>query len=213
MKNLSLFLLFSFITIQTWSQTRERMDEQLLNVSFTADESVPKTNEKYNKTIDSTFKITKDYTFELRLWSRYLHANFDNVFILTLKDKKWDARYFHQGTGKFIEDSLDQSKVNKLWGLMLNHKVLTLPRYDAIRSKLVKYKLDTVNFNENIQMMGMTDGVYYSFELQTPQSKKTYEYGNPRFYFKEFPNVEELYHVVSLIAMTRKLLGKPIQDH
>jgi len=213
MKKISLILFCSLIYIQTWPQKHEKINDRLFTIAFNAEESVPKTNEKYNKVIDSTFKINKDYTFELRLWSRYLQNNFDNVYILTLKDKKWNARYFHQGTGKFTEDQLDQSNVNKLWGLMLDHHVLTLPRYEVIRPKLVKYELDTINFQGNIKMMGMTDGVFYSFELQTPTSKKTYEYGNPSVYFREFPNVEELYNVVSLIAMTRKLLGKPMLDH
>jgi hypothetical protein len=213
MKKLFLILLCSLIYTQIWPQKKERIDERLFNISFKGDETVPKTNEKYNKAIDSTFKIARDYTFELRLWSRYLSSNFDNVYILTLKDKKWNARHFGKGIGKFIENPVDQTSVNKLWGLMLNHKVLTLPRYDAIRPRLVKYELDTVNFQGSTSIMGMNDGVLYSFELQTPESRRTYEYSNPKVYFDNYPNIEELYNVVNLVFMVRKFLGKPMYDH
>lgn len=212
MKQLCIVLICCFTLFQAAAQTRERKDERLFKVAFTGDDKVPATNDIYNRELDSAFQIKKDYTFELRLWSRYLSLNHDNVYILTLKDRKWNARFFNHLSGKFAEEKVDQTNVDKLWGLMYTHKVLTLPNSDSIQSKLVKYELDTVNFSGTVNMVRLTDGVLYSFELKTPTTKKTYEYGNPKFYFREFPNVEELYHVVSLVAMTRKLLGKPILD-
>jgi hypothetical protein len=213
MKKLFLILACTFIYTQLWSQQKERLEKRLFDFSFEGDETVPNTNEKYNKAIDSVYKITKDYTFELRLWSRYLSNNFDNVYILTLKDKKWNARHFNNGRGKFIESQVDQTNVYKLWGLMLNHNVLTLPRADAIRPLMVKYEVDTINFQGPAKIIGIHDGVFYSFELQTPTSKKTYEYGNPKFYFDTYPNVKELFNVVNLVFMVRKFLGKPMYDH
>src|SRR5690349_2031232 len=58
-------------------------------ISFEQDTIATNVNELYDAILDSTFNLNKNYDFEFRIWKRHLSSNFDNVFIMTLKDNKW----------------------------------------------------------------------------------------------------------------------------
>lgn len=184
------------------------------NIAFESGE-VSTTNARYNHIIDSAFKLDKNYEFEFRLWKRHLEYNFDNVFILRLVNNKWIARYFdlnecYGDIRKFKERKVDQTKVNQLWRLLEQHKVLSLPSQEALNEKLQSYSIDTVRFSSSISRTYLTDGILYSFQLADPDKVRHYSYACPQTYLKNYGNVEELYHAVYIIILIEKFLGQKI---
>jgi len=98
------------------------------------------TNLAYNLKIDCMFNLKKNYDFELRLWKRHFQDNFDHVFILTLKNNKWKARYFDRNLqlGKstdFKEKKVDQTKLDQMWMTLTENKLLTLPDQKELKEK------------------------------------------------------------------------------
>ncbi|MBB5437766.1 hypothetical protein HDC92_001440 [Pedobacter sp. AK017] len=173
--------------------------------------STSEVNAAYNRSVDSTFHLDKNYIFELRLWKRHLSYNFDDVFILRLKNNKWTARYFDLKDSfgdktKFTERKVDQTKADQLWVKLVENKVLTIPDEKVLQDRLLLYKIDSANIDLVIQRISMTDGVLYGFELSTPDKKRHFSYSNPESLLKYYGNVEELYRVVIINMLIQKFL-------
>lgn len=184
-------------------------------VSFEADTAESKLNLQYNHLVDSAFHLDSTYEFEFRLWKRHLHPNLDNVYVLTLKDNKWKARYFDLGAGlgnKFTERKVNQLQVNQLWELMVENNVLTLPDQKLLFDRMQKYVVDTTNLQSaTISKGDVTDGILYCFELSSPGKKKYYSYHCPAHFLDLFGNIKELYNAVIIIMLIQKYLGQPLR--
>jgi hypothetical protein len=187
-------------------------------ISFFGDTSTPTTcGMQYDKSLDSQYRLGLDYTFEFRLRQYHLENNFDNVFVLTLKQGKWSARYFDRNNGihgriVFTERVVDQSPVNQLWQLLVQNEVLTLPSQVALSERLVSYIVDTSSLHyPNMKYLYVTDGVAYEFSLQTPTQQRHYSYRCPQAYLSQFGNVKELFQAVMLITLIKKFLGHPLR--
>jgi hypothetical protein len=182
-------------------------------VSFNRDTTELKINTHYNRILDSAYKLDKNYDFEFRLWKRYLSNNFDNVFIMRLRNNQWTASYYDRNNGIidriiFTERPVDQSRLNQLWELLVQNNVLTLPDQRALNERMVTYVVDTTNPQYGrIKKVNITDGILYCFELSTPTKKRFYSYGNPQVYLKHYGNIEELYNAVVIILLIEKFLG------
>lgn len=172
---------------------------------------------RYDSALDLQYELRKDYTFELRLKQYHLESNVDNVFVLTLRQGKWRARYFDRNNGihestVFTERTVDQSAVSHLWSLLVDNKILTLPSQNSLTNRLVSYEIDTANlpYVQN-RCFDVTDGVAYEFSLQSPTRQRHYSYCCPQTFLKQFGNVKELFHAVMLIMLIKKFLGQPLE--
>jgi hypothetical protein len=186
-------------------------------ISFAGDTSASSIwSKRYDKALDSQYHFGLDYSFELRLKQFHLGSNFDNVFVLTLKQGKWAARYFDRNIEThdrivFKERMVDQSFVNQLWQLLVENEVLTLPSQGALRARLVGYQIDTTNLPyANMSHLDVTDGAAYEFSIRTPTGQRHYSYACPQAYLKKYSNVKELFHAVMLIMLIEKFLGHPL---
>lgn len=214
---ISLFLYLFLFATSSFAQFDFKSDtKRARNVSFKGDTS-SNINYKLDQIIDSAYKLDKNYDFEFRLWKRHLMFNFDNVFILTLKNNSWTVRYFDRNNGlrdetKFTERPVDQSKVNQLWELLVENNVLTLPDESLLQDRMVRYIIDTTNLHAGtIQKTDATDGILYCFELLTPHKKKYYNYGCPNFLLERYGNIKELYNAVLLVLLIQKFLGQAVK--
>lgn len=173
--------------------------------------------DQYDRALDSQYQLGKDGSFEFRLKQFHLHHNLDNVFVMSLKQGKWVARYFDRNNGihdglVFTERAVDQAPVNQLWKLLVDKRVLTLPSQGKIANRLVGYKVDTANLPYGYTThLEVIDGVEYEFSLHAPTGHRHYSYYSPQAYLNKFSNVEELFDAVMLIALVKKFLGLPLK--
>ena len=194
-----------------------------LKIDFVADSVVDVLSKIFiekDRVFDSTYNLDKDYDFEFRLWQDGLSNNSQRVFIMTLKKNKWSAKYFHfnpnwKERGKdLIEVKVDSARLNQLWYLMNIHKVLSLPNSNELRSRMVEYVIDTVNFEYGYERrLDITDGIGYNFELLKPNKRRSYFYSNPETLFKRYPFIEELSDANVLIYMIKRYLGIPLSGY
>ena len=193
-------------------------------VSFRGDTSEPNVNGSYDRMLeddrllDSAYGLGKNYEFEFRLWERHFHSNDNTVFILTLKNNQWTARYFAHDIRRpngiaYSEQPVDQSKVYQLWELLVQNDVLTLPDKGVLQDRLVLYRVDTTNLQKSggIITKRMDGGPVYGFELRAPTKKRFYSYADPYTDLKQFGNIKELYHATVIILLIQKFLGKPLR--
>lgn len=188
-------------------------------ISFTGDSTRTASVwiERYDKALDSQYHLEQDYTFEFRLRQYYLESNFDNVFVMTLRQGKWLARYFDRNNGLgdrvvFTERTVDQSCVNQLWELLVQNNVLNLPAQRALANQMVSYEVDTTNLPyANMRTLSMTDGAAYEFSLRNQTEQRNYGYDCPQTYLKQYSNVKELFQAVMLITLIEKFLGHPLR--
>ncbi len=135
---------------------------------------------------------------------------------MRLHQKKWTARYFdlNQSYGdpkRFTEKPVNQTMLHQLWLSLNEQNILTLPSQSSLRKKLMKYEIDTATLYVSNKITTTTDGVLYCFELRNLTKSRSYTYGNPNSYLKEYPNVEELMNAVMIILLTQKYLGQPLR--
>jgi hypothetical protein len=171
-------------------------------------------NEADDRILDSIFHLDKNYDFEFRLWSRYSSSNFNNVFVLSLRNNTWTARYFDLKNSmgdrrRFTERKITQSRVDQLWMRLVENKVLTLPDMADIRNTLFNYEIDTLTLQASRTRMEMTDGVLYSFELLNPTKKRHYSYANPQSLMKYHGNSEALCMASLNVLLIQKFLTQP----
>jgi hypothetical protein len=165
-----------------------------------------KINDAYNKTLDAAFQLDQSYDFELRFWQLGLMASSHQAFVLRYQNRAWSARLFqaYRMTDKgveFVEKPVNQQKLKRLWQLLQQEKLLSLPNYESIRPLIVKYQIDTATLETSGSISMQTDGILYVFELKTPTAKRSYQYGNPETMQKEYPNIEALCHAVVLVRL------------
>lgn len=187
-------------------------------VSFKGDSTTASImGQRYDNALDSQYQLGRDCTFEFRLKQYYLQSNFDNVFVLILRQGKWAARYFDRNNSMhdgvvFTERVVNQAGVNQLWQLLLENEVLTLPSQGALANRLVGYEVDTTNLPyANRRYLEVTDGAAYEFSLWTPTGQRHYSYNCPQGFLKHYSNVKELFQAVMLITLIEKFLGHPLR--
>ena len=167
-----------------------------------------------DRMLDSLFRLEKNFDFEFRYWETGLTNISTKAFILTLRNKKWSARYFHynkdwQKDGKSLSEvQVDQSKLDQLWELLVHNNVLTLPSQDSLKNRMVKFVIDTafLGFGHE-EHFAIDDGILYEFELSNPEKKRVYWYGCPQLFLKQYGNIEELFNAVELILLIQRYLG------
>jgi hypothetical protein len=138
-----------------------------------------------------------------------------SIFILTHQNKKWSARYFGPNNNwrtdgkKVIEISVDQSKLNQLWAMLVLNNVLTLPSQESIKTPMVKYEIDTTNlgYGNGGRHLHITDGVVYNFELIASNKSKYYSYHCPQTFLNHYSNIVEFYNVSVIILLINRYLG------
>lgn len=183
---------------------------------FAGDSSKPVFNVEYNRILDSAYSLNNEYEFQFRLWKRHLSSSFDDVFVLTLKDKKWTARYFNlrisgKNTSQFSERPVKQLYVNQLWEMLLKNNLLSLPDQSVLEDKMVSYEIDTANLQyPTIKSLDVMDGTLYCFELLSPDGKRYYSHGNPLRYLKEYSNIRELYNAALIVMLIEKFLEQSL---
>ncbi|MCH5719610.1 hypothetical protein [Niabella hibiscisoli] len=172
---------------------------------------------RYDSILAEDPKLDRNFDFRFQLKQYHLQANFDNVFVLTLKDNKWKAQYFTMDVKptadneslniKFIEQlEIEQSGVDQLWELLVQNNLLNLPSQLNIREKMVEYVIDNTDFQISQKSMYIGDGVLYEFDLQKYGKQRHYQYGEPFTYFKKYLHIKELAYAVVNISLVRKFL-------
>ncbi len=178
---------------------------------------------KYDSILAKHPQLDKDFDFRFLLKQYYLQANFDNVFVLTLKNNNWKAQYFTTEVKptadnksfdiKFVEQlDLDQSGIDQLWELLAQNNLLNLPNQRNIEEKMVEYVIDSSDFQISQKRMYIGDGVLYEFDLQKPGKQRHYWYADPLTYFKKYPHIKELAQAVVNITLIRKFLKQPMRS-
>ncbi|MGC4235009.1 MAG: hypothetical protein QM594_18700 [Niabella sp.] len=192
------------------------------NIDFPTDTSgQPSWCKRHDSILNRQLVLEKDFDFRFQLKQYYLQSNFDNVFVLTLKNNKWKAQYFTTTVKlaadnmnpkiEFVEQpDIEQSGVDQLWELLVQNNILTLPNQNSFRKKMKAYVIDTTNFSISESYTDVVDGVLYEFDLLTPKKQRHYAYANPNEHFKNYPFVKELADAILNIALIRKFLKQPI---
>jgi hypothetical protein len=186
------------------------------NVAFIPDPKSANNPIGNNHSVDSIFRLQKEYSFQFRYWKEGSTIASTTVFILTLQNKKWTAKCYvpnkrWQADNKyFIEKAVDQTKLDQLWELMANYHVLTLPTQAKLQDRMVRYTIDTAHLGYgggSIQRINMTDGILYNFQLIDSKGTKSYWYSCPQMYLQHFGNILELYDASIIILLIKKYLG------
>lgn len=182
-------------------------------IDFNESKNVKNPVQNFDDQVDSIFKLDKNYEFELRIWEIGGLFNYRKVFIMTLKDYKWNIRYFDWDFNikkdiKLKEISLKNADINLLWRKIHDqHYVNQIPSKEFIAHRFINYYVDY----ENPEYSGgkrteILDGRIYNFELLKPDKKRYFNYDNPQEFHKTFPNIEELFHVSAVIAFIEKYI-------
>lgn len=182
-------------------------------IDFNESKIVKNPIQKLDDELDSIFKLEKNYEFELRIWQRGDLFYYRKVFIMTLKDYKWNIRYFDWDFNikkdiKFREIPLKTADMNMLWRHIHDqHYINQIQSEEFITHRYINYSVDYENPEESGG--GRTEflhGRTYNFELLKPDKKRYYNYVNPQEFQKAFRNIEELYHVSAILAFVDKYI-------
>ncbi|TKB97029.1 hypothetical protein [Pedobacter cryophilus] len=120
-------------------------------IDFNENKNIKNPIHKLDNDLDSIFKLEKNYEFELRIWERGGLDNYSKVFILTLKDYKWNAKYFDWDFNikkdfKLKEIPLKTADMNKLWQHIHDqHYVNQIPSAELISHRFINYYVDYEN--------------------------------------------------------------------
>lgn len=212
------FLIFLFIICTvSIGQFNFRSTESLSkNVCFIPDPALENKPIRNNNTVDSIFKLQKEYSFQFRYWKEGTTFASTTVFILTLQNKKWTAKCYipnknwQKDNKYFIEKVVDQTKLDQLWELIVTNNALTLPTQVELQDRMIRYTIDTTKLGYGggaIQRIDMTDGILYNFQFVDLKGVKTYSYGCPQIYLRHFGNIRELYDASIIILLIKKYLG------
>ncbi len=216
MKNTSLLLFIFLICYQTLTAQNRTFDNSFAHYKIDFNESINVKNpvENLDNQIDSIFKLEKEYEFELRIWESGDLINYRKVFIMTLKDYKWNIRYFDWDFNikkylKFKEIPLNTADMNMLWiHIYDQHYVNQIPSEEFISHRFINYFVDYENpENSRGGRTELLHGRTYNFELLKPDKKRYFNYYSPQEFHKIFPNIEELYHVLAVIAFVEKYIN------
>ena len=190
-------------------------------IEFAAD-SVDNVHSKYfikmDKKLDSTFKISKEFDFQFRLWKDANVVQTITAFIMTLNKGKWSASYYHfnphwQEDCKYgmVRENVDSSKLNQLWHRLRQNNILKLPDDNKLREKKTMYEIDTTHlYGISGASKVFNDGTLYYFELIKPLQRRSFYYGNPEVSFKEYPYIKEYAQATMIIYLIKRYLGIPL---
>ena len=215
MKKVLLIISVFIICKNTIGQFNFRSTDYLSKkVDFIPDSILENKHLQTNSYVDSLFDKQKNFSFQFRYWKQGTTTLSTTVFILTLEDKKWNAKCYlpnsNWQTDKkyFREINVDATKLDQLWELLVNNNILTLPTESKLKDKMVKYTIDTTNLSiGQIQHLEMTDGILYNFQLINFEGTKTFSYSCPQLHLKHFGNVQEFYNASVIILLLKKYLG------
>lgn len=185
-----LFLLIFIIAIFT--------DNIKAQPSFDNDTSYTSIFQSLIQQIDSNFILEKKVDFELRLWTQISKTAERRLFILTLKENKWSARFFQRiifQKDTLIEVHVSQKNLETLWRQLKKNRILILPDQSDLRDRNGKEILDPIY-----------DGHSYRFELLTREKKRTYSYTCPKNFYENYKYIEEYKRVVNLVKLIYKHL-------
>lgn len=140
----------------------------------------------WHERIDSIFKLSKDNDFELRFTITSLGKCDFNIFILSAKEAKWNARLYQMECSdtsfKWIERKSNNDP-EKLWKKLKANQLLTLPSAEDIK--------DSTGEPRYIPIL---DGASYTFILINKKGHRTYGYHCLKSYAEDFPEVAA-YHL------------------
>lgn len=173
--------------------------------------------------IDSVFHLDKKYDFQFRLWELGMMVA-PQVFIMTLKDGKWEARAF-QLTGKgskkytrernpyYTEKEVRQNGLDTLWKKLVKNDILKLTSEKRLESQQTDFAFDTSLLEDRgvvYQKLGtvQVDGTLYVFELFAPGKTRIYHYGSPIVQANWYPYIEVYYKVTGMILLIKKQMGQ-----
>ena len=185
-------------------------------VDFIPDAIKEESNVQKPYFVDSVFQLEENYDFQLRFWHTGMTIPSTSVFMLTLRNKKWAARYFMpnknwQSDGRQLaEIVVNQLKLEQLWELLVINDVLSLPSDQNITTPMIKYEIDTTNLGHGAGGGGrldINDGILYEFQILKPNSSRYYSYHCPQTYLKHYSNIVEFYKASVIILLINKYLG------
>ena len=212
----TIFSFFLFVTT-AFAQFDFKCDRSVLKKTDFIGDSLPKPeNPKTPSFVDSFFRLEKDYDFQFRFWNAGMMTPSTSVFTLTLRNKKWSARYFKPNLNwkldgkQLVEIAVDQSKLDQLWELLLMNQILTLPTQSTIKIPMVKYVIDTSNlgrFANGPTRMSLVDGAICEFQLVTPVKSRYFYYDCPQTYLKYYSNIGEFYYAAVIILLINRYVG------
>jgi hypothetical protein len=159
--------------------------------------------------IDSAFKLDKDNIFEYRVWILPALKRIKTLFILSLKNDKWQIRSFNYGwrpvTESSLEFFLEESKSkNEDLRVLINeigqNNYLDIPDGDSLKDR-----------RGEIADAGVLDGESYCFELISKRSKRSYFYHCPGYNAKAYNYIKEFQQVINIIKALYRFYG--IKDY
>jgi hypothetical protein len=187
-RSISLILLFaSFLTFR---------NNAIAQPTIINDTSFFPTSQILLTEIDNRFHLNKENDFELRVWITFSKTMKRQLFILSHAKNKWTARFFERSiylADTLLEIRLGQEGLATLWKRLKRRNLLTIPK---------DYELKDKNGNE-IEIP-IHDGIAYTFELLSPESKRSYSYHCPKSHHEEYPKVQAFEDIVKLIHLIYK---------
>jgi hypothetical protein len=125
--------------MSVWGQFNFRSNPNIAKkIDFVPDTIQTVQNAEKSLLIDSILNLEREYDFQFRFWYSTMFTPSTSVFILTLRNKTWSARFFEPNKnwkldGKQVREVIvDQSKLDQLWELLVGNNVLTLPSADRM---------------------------------------------------------------------------------
>jgi len=219
MRNLCLFVVITAFSLSTYGQasifSSARSSPCTVNFDIKRD-SLKRTAPKIED-LDKFFKPSPEVIFEFSLYESGTIIQSQSAFIMTYdKNKQWQIRYFNHldDSGKIIvplrEHQVNAAQANNLWCMLKDLKVLSLPDYNELNDRFNTFTLDTTTLPYgNQKRINMMDGMYYYFNLRSPNAERAYGYGNPNALLKRYSNIQELYNACAIIAVVKKYLKRP----
>jgi hypothetical protein len=164
---------------------------------------------------------TEDLKFnnnEIRIYKKYSTSTGLELFrFYEDEHQNWKAEFYETVALKNKKDEITirtrRSKLNSLknfeliWAQILETNVSYLPHWETF-----KYKFITHNHNYEIIDGEITsssssgyilDGVSYEVKIKNGKKQNEFNYPNPEFYLKKYPNVDELISFKELLDLLR----------
>jgi len=157
--------------------------------------------------LDSVFHLNNNPDFTFRVWIDVYLQMRKQVFILSLKDGKWSARFFVYGwkvkpgtdtlDGKeYLEIKAPEDKIPDLLKGLEKNNYLDIPESETLRDRKGKLAHQYV-----------LDGTFYCFELISANSKRLYSYHCPGVDKKAYPYIKTFKQVLNIIGLVHKYFG------
>ncbi|TKB97030.1 hypothetical protein [Pedobacter cryophilus] len=213
MKNTYLLIFLFSICYQNLNAQNKAFENSYAHYKIDFNESKNSTNPNQfdDNKLDSIYKIDKNFEFEFRLWTRGGIPEIKRVFIMTLKNHKWSAKYFDwnweiKDEFKLKEVLLNEGDLKLLWNQVgYRHELTQIPIQESFAHLLKNYMINSKNPEfYSISHIQPLHGPIINFELLMPDKKKFLEFNSPQALFKTFSNVEPLLHVSSIISIVEK---------